>query len=83
MTTLLATERASQTHPPTFVLLVPLVLEHGDLREQSSTGDLLRSPAHPYTRRLPESAPSLSTAISARACTSQPAPSDVEARNGT
>ena len=66
-----------------------LVLERGLVCEQSSTLDLLRSPVHPYTRKLLDSAPSLSTAIHLRAGwatpspnTSSLSPSNSEDRNG-
>jgi peptide/nickel transport system ATP-binding protein len=66
-----------------------LVLERGLVCEQSSTLDLLRSPVHPYTRKLLESAPSLSTAIHLRAGWATPntdtsllSPSNSEDRNG-
>lgn len=49
-----------------------LVLENGLVCEQSSTIDLLRSPVHPYTRRLLDSAPSLSSALRGRTWTSTP-----------
>ena len=49
-----------------------IVLENGLVCEQSSTLDLLHSPVHPYTRRLLESAPSLSTAINGRTWPSLP-----------
>jgi peptide/nickel transport system ATP-binding protein len=51
-----------------------LVLDHGLVCEQSSTVDLLRAPVHPYTRRLLESAPSLTAAIDGRVWTRTGAP---------
>jgi peptide/nickel transport system ATP-binding protein len=42
-----------------------LVLESGSICEQGATRELLESPAHPYTRRLLDAAPSLSAAIEA------------------
>jgi peptide/nickel transport system ATP-binding protein len=60
-----------------------LVLEHGLVCEQSSTLDLLQSPMHPYTRRLLESAPSLSKAIQGRHWTSAAAPCDAQDGNRT
>jgi peptide/nickel transport system ATP-binding protein len=65
-----------------------LVLEHGLVCEQSSTVDLLGAPVHPYTRRLLESAPSLTAALDGRVWTRpaslKPAhyPTDVEDHRG-
>jgi peptide/nickel transport system ATP-binding protein len=42
-----------------------LVLENGSVCEQGATRDVLGAPQHPYTRRLLESAPSLSAAVEA------------------
>ncbi|HEV7584249.1 MAG TPA: ABC transporter ATP-binding protein [Solirubrobacteraceae bacterium] len=42
-----------------------LVLESGSICEEGATRDVLESPAHPYTRRLLDAAPSLSAAIDA------------------
>jgi peptide/nickel transport system ATP-binding protein len=42
-----------------------LVLEDGHICERGSTGEVLGSPRHPYTRRLLAAAPSLSAAIDA------------------
>jgi peptide/nickel transport system ATP-binding protein len=42
-----------------------LVLESGSICEEGVTRDVLDSPAHPYTRRLLDAAPSLSAAIEA------------------
>jgi peptide/nickel transport system ATP-binding protein len=40
-----------------------VVLEAGQVREAGPIAEVLRSPAHPYTRRLLEAAPSISHAI--------------------
>jgi peptide/nickel transport system ATP-binding protein len=42
-----------------------LVLESGSICEEGATREMLESPAHPYTRRLLDAAPSLSAAIDA------------------
>jgi peptide/nickel transport system ATP-binding protein len=42
-----------------------LVLESGSICEEGATRDVLDSPAHPYTQRLLDAAPSLSAAIDA------------------
>jgi peptide/nickel transport system ATP-binding protein len=37
------------------------VMQHGRIVEQAATGELFRSPQHPYTRRLLASAPTMAT----------------------
>jgi peptide/nickel transport system ATP-binding protein len=46
-----------------------LVLEHGEIREQGVTADLLRAASDPYTRTLIEAAPRLEHAAGAAAAT--------------